>query len=138
MVKFEIVEHTADQAIRAYGRDLRELIESAAAGMVALMYTQTPPDAAQYLELEVQAEAADLLLHHCLRELLYLLEDEALAPVSVQVLAASEQQARMRVGVVEREQAEPLLRAPIKAVTRHGLGIKEEDGQLVTQIVFDV
>lgn len=138
MVKFEILEHTADQAIRAYGQDLRELIESAAAGMLALLYVEQPPEAGQYLDLEVEAEAPDLLLHHCLRELLYLLEDEALAPVSLQVTEASEQAAKLHVGVIDRELAEPLFGAPIKAVTRHGLGISEEDGRLVTQIVFDV
>jgi SHS2 domain-containing protein len=101
MVKFEILEHTADQAIRAYGADLRELIESAAAGMLALLYAEPPPEAGQYLDLDVEAEAPDLLLHHCLRELLYLLEDEALAPVSLQVTEASEHAARLRVGVID-------------------------------------
>lgn len=135
---FEILEHTADVGVRARGRDLGELIAQAAAGMLSLLYHGGLPPAARTIEREVRAEAPDLLVHHALRELLYLLEDEALGPVAVEVVAAHEGTACLRVGVVPREQVVPLLAAPIKAVTRHALGITEEAGLLVTQIIFDV
>ena len=138
MQPFDLLEHTADVALKARGRDLCELITNAAAGMLAVLYGGPAPAAEQVIEREVEAEAPDLLLHHALRELLYLLEDEALAPVSVQVTACSNNSATLQVGVVAREIAEPLLSAAMKAVTRHGLGIAEEDGWLTTQIVFDV
>jgi len=138
MQPFEILEHTADVALVAHGRELGELIANAAAGMLAVLYGGPPPEAQQVIEREVAADSPDLLLHHALRELLYLLEDEALSPVSVQVTAWRDSSVALRVGVVDRERAEPLLSTMMKAVTRHGLGITEENGWLTAQIVFDV
>ncbi|MBU0609257.1 MAG: archease [Armatimonadetes bacterium] len=135
---YEILEHTADQAIRATGRDLRELIENAAAGMLALLYSGTAPSPRYTLELSVAADAPEMVLHHALRELLYLLEDEGLAPVIVRVTSADAERAALRVGVIPRDQAEPLLGTVLKAVTRHGLAIEEDGGVLRITIVFDV
>ena len=136
--RFEIVEHTADQALRAYGRDLRELMENAAAGMLALLYVEAPPPSQDTLELQVEAGSPELVVQHALRELLYLLEDEGLAPVSVAVPQASDHAAALRVGVVDRELAEPLFGALMKAVTRHGLQIETVAGRLSLVLVFDV
>jgi SHS2 domain-containing protein len=135
---FDILEHTADVAILARGRDLCELITNAAAAMLSVLYSGPAPKAEQHLERDVEAEAPDLLVHHVLRELLYLLEDEGLAALSVSVTACSGTMATLRVGVTPREAVASLLSAPIKAVTRHGLGISEADGLLTTRIVFDV
>lgn len=135
---YEILEHTADQALRAHGHDLRELIEHAAAGMIELLYVEKPGPVEQELELSVEADSPEMLVHHCLRELLYLLEDEGLAPVEVAVTEASEEAATLRVGVVPRAKAEPLFGAGVKAVTRHGLAIRRAEGVLSITIVFDV
>ncbi|MEN6301773.1 MAG: archease, partial [Armatimonadia bacterium] len=90
------------------------------------------------LERQMEAESPELLVHHALRELLYLLEDEALAPVTVEVTEATEQTATLRVSVVAREAVESLLGAPVKAVTRHGLQITPQGDLLTVTIVFDV
>jgi SHS2 domain-containing protein len=135
---YEILDHTADQAIRATGCDLRELIEQAAAGMLALLYAEAPPPAAREVEVSIAAEGPELVLHHSLRELLYLLEDEGLAPVRVRVVEADEGHAALRVGVIPRASAEPLLGALLKAVTRHGLALEREGDLLAITIVFDV
>jgi len=137
-VGYEILEHTADQAIRATGRDLRELIGNAAGGMLALLYSGTAPPPRHELELSVEGDSPEMVLHHALRELLYLLEDEGLAPVRVRVAAANAERAVLRVGVIPRDQAEPLLGTIPKAVTRHGLAIEGDGDVLRITIVFDV
>ena len=137
-MSYEIVEHTADIAIRAFGADLRELIENAAHGMLALLYVETPPEPQQTLDLPVAADGPEIVLQHCLRELLYLLEDEDLAPVQVVVTKADEHSASLRVGVIPREEADAIFAAPIKAVTRHGLEIVREGERLRVTVVFDV
>lgn len=138
MEPFELLEHTADVALRARGRDLCELITNAIAGMISILFSGEAPAAEQWLDRDVEAEAPDLLIHHALRELLYLMEDERLAPVRVEVTACSDKAATMRMGVIPRETAEPLLGAPVKAVTRHALGIDQDGEWLTTRIVFDV
>lgn len=135
---YEILDHTADRALRAWGHDLRELIEHAAAGMMALLYVETPPAAVREVALTVTADGPEMVLHHSLRALLYLMEDEALAPVSVAVTEATDEGAALRVGVIPREAAEPLFGALIKAVTRHDLRVEPDGDQLTARIVFDV
>jgi len=137
-MRYQMLEHAADQAIRAYGHDLRELIENAAAGMLAVLYSSLPPVPQKEVWRTVEADSEELLLHHCLRELLYLWEDEELAPVSVSVERLDNLQAVMRIGVVPRAEMKPYVRAPIKAVTRHSLQIEQEKDLLTINVVFDV
>ena len=100
MQPFEILDHTADLSLRAYGRDLRELIENAAAGLLALLYAGPPPAATATRDLSVTADRPEFVLQRALREFLYLMEDEGLAPVTVAVLNAGETSATLRAGVV--------------------------------------
>jgi SHS2 domain-containing protein len=135
---FEVLDHTADLSIRAHGRDLRELVENAAAGLLALLYAGPPPPATGTRDLAVAADRPEFVLQRALRELLYLMEDEGLAPVSVEVLTAGETSATLRAGAVPLEDARPYLGAEIKAVTRHGLEITHEPDGLSITLVFDV
>lgn len=135
---YEIVDHTADLSLRAWGADLRELIGQAAAGLLALIYREAPGVAAERRELTVTAEAPELLLQRSLRELLYLMEDEALAPVTVEVAIAEGESVRLRVGVKPLEAVRGLLQLEIKAVTRHGLEIRSTATGLEVTLVFDV
>jgi SHS2 domain-containing protein len=135
---FEILDHTADLSLRAHGRDLRELIENAATGLLALLYAGPPPAATATRDLAVTADRPEFVLQRALRGLLYLMEDEGLAPVSVAVLTAGDTSATLRAGVVPLEDARPYLGAEIKAVTRHDLAITDEPGGLCIVLVFDV
>lgn len=139
MAGYEILDHTADLALRAYGADLRELIENAAAGLLALLHGEAPTAApGEWLSRTLTAETPELLLHHCLRELLYLLQDEGLAPVVVEVGEATEHSARLRVGVIAAESLGERPGAPVKAITRHLLEIRPHLRGLVVEVVCDV
>lgn len=138
MQSFEVLGHTADLSVRAHGRDLRELTENAARGLLALLYRGEPPPAEGHQDLTVTAQEPEYLVQRALRELLYLLEDGGLAPVSVEVVAAAGGSARLRVGTVPLAAAKALLGAEIKAVTRHGLEIVKEPDGLSLTVVFDV
>ena len=87
---WEQVEHTADLALRAWAPDLRGLIEQAARGLIALLIEGEAPPAESTVEIRVQGDSAEELLHDALREVLLLAPLEGLAPVSVRVTAAEE------------------------------------------------
>lgn len=74
---YEEVEHTADLALRIWGRDLGELLIQAAEGMFALMDCigegeQKPVD----VSISVSAADEEILLVEWLQELLYEAEHE--------------------------------------------------------------
>ncbi len=134
---YEIIEHTADLALRAFAPDLPGLIEQAARGMIDLMFAEVP---APEHEVEVVGEGAcaEDLLVDCLREVVLLIDLDGLAPVTVEVLEAGEGRARCRVGVVSLAAARGELEQAIKAVTYHGIDVRETGEGLEVEVVFDV
>ena len=140
MKSFEQVEHTADYAIVARGSDLRELIENAGRGMISLMVEAEAVAATRQVEFTAEADSPERLLLQCLRELLYLEEDEGLVPVQFTVvgLSADELVAECQGGVAPLDEARPHLLGEIKAVTYHDLNIEPTAAGLEVQIVFDV
>ncbi len=133
-LRFEEIEHTADIAIRVYGRDLSELFANAAYGMACQI---ADPDAIPLtVEHRVQLEAPDVetLLVSWLGELLYLGErDECVfTRFEMHAVTPMQLQARVRGGPT----VEYLVH--IKAVTFSDLEIVSTDTGYETTIVFDV
>ena len=132
---FEIVDHTADWALRVQGNDFSTLLMNAALGMSSLLVAElySVPLAVQR-ELELEAFDAETLLVDWLSELAYLAEEEQLVfrefrlrDVTPNYLAA-----QIRGGRA------PELQKHIKAVTYHNLVIEKTETGLTVTIVFDV
>ena len=140
MKPFEQVEHTADYAIVARGRDLRELIQNAGRGMISLMVEAEAVAATRQVEFAAEADSPEQLLQQCLRELLYLEEDEGLVPMEFTVadLCDDPPAAKRTAAVAPIGQVRPHLLVGIKAVTYHDLHIVATPRGLEVQIVFDV
>lgn len=70
--QFEEIEHTADLALRVWGRDLSELLGHAAQGLFHLMRCKPAEDATPITRrISVQAPDQEILLVEWLNELLY-------------------------------------------------------------------
>ncbi len=136
---FEVIDHTADVGIVAYGSDLRELLENAALGMFSLMADLSTVSPRQSREVSVQIPMPDpeLLLLRWLKELHYLRESEAFMPCQVKVTQLSDTEVS---GIVMGEPIHDgiVLLHHIKAVTHHLLHIEPDDGGLKVQVIFDV
>lgn len=133
---FEFIDHTADYAMRARGRDLRELLEHAGRGLIHLMADVEGLTPAEHVDVSVSGEAPEDVLVHLLKEMLYLRE-EGMLPVAVEVLEASPDAAFARMGVVDLEPHLDRLQAAVKAVTYHALEIARDADGLSVQVVFD-
>ena len=133
MKRFEEIDHTADWAFRAYGRDLKELFENAAAALFALEGVGEQPTA---VTREVQVEGIDheSLLVNWLGELLYLQETrhETYHHFSVDRLSSTLLSAR-----VEGAGSGPLNKF-VKAITYHDLRIEQTPEGWAATVVVDV
>ena len=140
MKLFEPVEHTADYALIARGRDLRELIENAGQGMISLLVEVALVAPTARVDYVAHGDSPEQLLLAALRELLYLEEDQGLVPVRFTVtrLAEDSLTAQCQVGVTPIELARPQLLGHIKAVTYHDLNITSTPAGLEVRIIFDV
>ena len=132
---FEVVEHTADWAIRVSGMDLAQLFCHAAEGMSSLMAGDLevlPLDVVRTLDLH--AYDAESLLVEWLSELAYWAEMEQMVFRQFDLIEVTPTELK---GTVRGGRA-PMLHKHIKAVTYHNLAIIENDEGLETTIVFDV
>ena len=132
--RFEEVEHTADIAIRVWGRDLAELFVNAAYGMACQLDSTDPRDQNIEQLVKLQAYDAETLLVSWLGELLYLSEREQSIFADFEMLEITPTRLRaiVRGGPIGEH------RRHIKAVTFSDLEIVRTEAGYETTIVFDV
>jgi len=71
---FEIIDHTADMGIVAYGTDVEELFSNAALALFSLITEPERIEEKLHLDLEISSEGRDSLLVEWLNELIYLFD----------------------------------------------------------------
>jgi predicted kinase/SHS2 domain-containing protein len=130
---YMLLDHTADLALRVWGRCLEDLFTNAAAGMFAQMMDAPAPCDVQRTVV-VEGEDAETLLVGWLSELLYLREvyREAYRQFEVSFPVAGRLEGSARGGQYRA------FDRPIKAVTYHGLQIEHTADGYAATIVFDV
>jgi len=131
---FEEIEHTADLAIRAYGRDMSELFTNAAHGMFALMAEPSLEGPAREHEVSLEAMDYEGLLVDWLNELIYLheVERETYYGFAIETLSPTKLKAHVSGGPTKSKTK------AIKAATFHDLAIEETPNGLAATVVFDV
>ena len=135
MRRYEEIEHTADLAIRAYGRDMKELFANAAYGMFSAMGIDLEA-VRPTLRREMCLEAPDreALLVDWLNELLYLHETEGESYADFDIRALSETELRASIMGTKGDGTKVV----IKAATFHDLKVERIDKGYVATIVFDI
>ncbi len=133
MKQFEEIEHTADWAFRAYGRDLKELFENAAHAVFALEGVE-PGELKLTREVEVTGIDYESLLVNWLSELLYLQETqhETYFDFSIATLGPT----HLR-GTIRGAPSGPLNKF-VKAITYHDLKIEQTADWWRATVVVDV
>lgn len=131
---FEEIEHTADIAIRVWGRDLAELFANAAFGMACQLADVGDVQLTVQHSVALEAYDVETLLVAWLGELLYLGERDGCVFVEFDVseIGPTRLVAQVRGGVAHTH------RSHIKAVTFSGLEIRQTGDGYETTIVFDV
>jgi len=135
--RFEVIDHTADIGIAAYGADLKEAFANAAYALFSLMVDLEDVGDAICHEVEVIAEERMDLLVAWLNELIYLFETENMLFKRFEIGELTE--TRLRSSCYG-EKIDPLhhkIKAAVKAATYHMLKIEEGDGFRV-QVLFDI
>lgn len=132
---FEVVEHTADWAIRVTGVDMAQLFCHAAEGMSTLIAGELEAVPVEVVRtLALTAFDAESLLVAWLSELAYWAEMEQLVFREYDLIDVTPFELKAVVGGGRA----PLLHKHIKAVTYHNLAIIGSDRGYETTIVFDV
>ena len=136
--KFEVIEHTADKGIRAYGDTPAQALESAAYAMFSLMADLELYKPERVTEISIEAQDAQVLLHNWLSELLFYFEVERVLPVGFKVVEFAEWRVRAEIAVRPIGPDIQWLGSEVKAITYHELKFEERDDQWMAQAIVDV
>jgi len=128
------VEHTADRALKVWGRQLPDLFVGAARGMTSLMADLDSLAAIERREVRLEGWDRESLLVNWLNELLFLAETERLLFVDYQIESLTDTALVVRV----RGAHAPVTKAAIKAATYHDLRLLHDGAGWSTVITFDV
>ena len=135
--RFEVIDHTADIGIAAYGANLREAFANAAYALFSLMVDLDNVADAVCYEAEVTAENREDLLVAWLNELIYLFEVENVLFQRFEIAELSETRLRASCYGEKIDPERHKIKMAVKAATYHMLKVEERDGYRV-QVLFDI
>jgi SHS2 domain-containing protein len=138
MRKFDVVEHTADTGIVAYGGDMREAFANAAYGMFSLMadLKQVKEETSRYVEAD--AGDRESLVVSWLNELLYMFDVEGIVFKRFDILEITNTRLKADVYGEKAEASRHVLKGGVKAATYHMLKVAEDRGRWRIRVIFDV
>lgn len=138
MKPFEIINHTADISIKAYGKSLKELFENVALGMFNILADLEGITTSTELEIKAEAPDREELLIEWLDELLYNFYTKQIIFCEFNITGLTDNGLTAKVKGRFVGENKNRLKTEIKAATRHDLHIIKKDGNYEVQIVFDV
>jgi len=141
MKKFEILEHTADIGIAAYGKTKREVFINAAKGMFEIIAGENKNLKENFYDkIKLEADNLEGLLFAWLNELLYIGETKLVILNKFEIKDLSNNKIVAEVRGMKINRPGCKIKKEIKAVTYHRLEIKKdkESGLWKAQVIFDI
>jgi len=144
--KFEVIDHTADMGIRAYGKDLAELFANAAYGMASLITDLEKVKTKDSKDIALEAENREELLVSWLNEIIYLFASQSMLFSKFEVSEINEKHLRAKIFGEEFDTARHQIETEFKAATYHRLKISKLRGNsstlpneiLQAEVIFDI
>lgn len=135
--EFEIVNHTADVGIIAYGADMNGAFANAAKALFSLITELDNVEEVTYRDVELTAPDQESLLVEWLNELIYLFDTEQMLFKRFDITRLSQTHLKARSYGHKVDSSKHKLKMGVKAATYHMLKIEEGNGSKV-QVLFDV
>ena len=139
MVKeFEVLDHTADTGIIAYGADIKKAFANAARGMFSLITELKDISENESRDIELDAPDMESLLVAWLNELIFIFDVENILFKSFEIVRLSDThiEAKGYGEKVDLSRHKPKL--GIKAATFHMLKIDKIGSNNRVQVIFDI
>ena len=134
---FEVIEHTADAGIRAYGDDISEAFANAARGLFSLITELDDIEEAEYREIEITAPDQESLLVQWLNELIYLFDTDNIICKRFEIIHLDKTRLKARAYGEKADSSRHELKTGVKAATYHMLNVNENNGWKV-EVLFDL
>lgn len=136
MKKFELIEHTADIGLVAYGKNLAEAFANAARGMFSIIAGLDNVQEAELRRVEISADDIAGLLFEWLNSLLYYFDVEALLFSRFDITGFEDTRL---VAVCRGEKYDPSrhhLKTGVKSATYHMMEVDRQKNRV--RVIFDI
>jgi len=134
---YEIIEHTADVGIKAYGKNAAQILEEISKGMFSLITDIESVKRERVVKIEVSGESYEEIAFAYLSELLYLHDAQHMLFSDFNLeIEQKNGKFLLRAVVWGEERKAHRLKLLIKGVTYHMLEINEKEGY--GTVIFDV
>ena len=138
MKMYELIDHTADVGVKAYGKTLSEAFENAAKGMFDIITDSSEIESIGQYDIELEAPDLEQLLVDWLSELLFLNSAKNLVFGFFKIdLDEKNKKLTAKVFGEKFDLSKHKIGAEIKAVTYHMLEVKKKKPFHV-QVLFDI
>ena len=134
---FEIVDHTADVGIIAYGADISQAFANAARALFSLITELDDVEEILHRDIELVAPDKESLLVEWLNELICLFDTENIVFKRFDVTQLNNTQLKARSYGEKVDSSKHRLKTGVKAATYHMLKVDKGDGCKV-QVLFDI
>jgi len=134
---FEILDHTADVGIIAYGADMKQAFANAAKGLFSLITELDDIDEVLHRDAELTATDEESLLVEWLNELIYQFDTEGIVFKRFDISQLDNTRLKARGYGEKVNRSKHRLKTGVKAATYHMLKVDKNDGCQV-QVLFDI
>jgi SHS2 domain-containing protein len=134
---FEVIEHTADVGIIAYGADIDRAFANAARALFSLITELDSVNEVLYRNIELTASDEESLLVEWLNELIYLFDTEHILFKRFDVVVLPNARLRARSYGEKVDISRHQLKTGVKAATYHMLSVDRNNGYQV-RVIFDI
>ena len=134
---FEIIDHTADVGIRAYGANMNQAFANAARALFSLITELDDVDEVLHRDTKLTAPDEESLLVEWLNELIYLFDVENILFKRFDITQLNNTQLKARSYGEKVDSSKHKLKTGVKAATYHMLKVDKSDGCQV-QVLFDI
>ena len=134
---FEILDHTADVGIVAYGADIGQAFANAARALFSLITELDDVEEVMHRDIELTAPDQESLLVGWLNELIYLFDAENMLFKRFDITQLSQTHLKVRSYGDKVDSSKHKLKTGVKAATYHMLKIEKTNGGKV-QVLFDI
>lgn len=136
MKRFQLIEHTADVGLVAYGKTLAEAFANAAYGLFSIIAELKTVKENESRQIEISGEDLEGLLFEWLNSLIYFFDVDMLLFKRFDIKYLDRRQLKA-VGYGEKyDSSRHRLKTGVKSATYHMLKVDEEKNQV--QVIFDV
>jgi SHS2 domain-containing protein len=134
---FEILEHTADVGIIAYGADLSQAFANAARALFSLITELDDVEEVTHRDIELTASDVENLLVAWLNELVYRFDTEGIIFKRFDIIQLDDTYLKARGYGEKVDSSKHRLKIGVKAATYHMLKVDKNDGCRV-QVLCDI